>query len=133
MSVEVMKQALEALEYFDGEYDVKDEITALRAAIAEASMQRLTDVQQEIEHSGGANKMGEPIAYLCKHTGWFRKAEDADAAFKVDAVPLYEASSREWVGLTDDEIRLFSSWLDEKMDAEVFAGIEAKLKEKNHD
>ena len=49
MSVEVMKQALEALEYFDGEYDVKDEITALRAAIAEASMQRLTDVQQEME------------------------------------------------------------------------------------
>jgi hypothetical protein len=49
MSLEVMKQALEALEYFDSEYDVKDEITALRAAIAEASMQRLTDVHQEME------------------------------------------------------------------------------------
>ena len=48
-TIEAMKQALEALEYFDGEYDVKDEITALRAAIAEASMQRLTDVQQEME------------------------------------------------------------------------------------
>jgi len=37
VSIEAMKQALEALEYFDSEYDVKDEIAALRAAIAEAT------------------------------------------------------------------------------------------------
>lgn len=62
MSIEAMKQALEALISSTGELRlrlasptdaqlVKNEaaITALRAAIAEASMQRLTDVQQEIE------------------------------------------------------------------------------------
>jgi hypothetical protein len=139
-------------------------------------MQRLTDVQQEMEqepvaevveqdikHHGYARaikhltadllpvgtklythpsrqdvrsyRTTEPLAYLCKHTGWFRKAEDADAAFKVDAVPLYEAFSREWVGLTDKEITRIGSldwdsnyvgiWYD-------FArAIEAKLKEKN--
>ena len=38
---------------------------------------------------------------------------------------------REWVGLTDEEKRFFSSWLDNKEDNEVFEAIEAKLKEKN--
>jgi len=38
---------------------------------------------------------------------------------------------REWHGLTDEEQRLFSSWLDEKPDAEVFAAIEKTLREKN--
>jgi hypothetical protein len=38
---------------------------------------------------------------------------------------------RQWVGLTDDEKVLFSTWLDHKEDHEVFAAIEAKLKEKN--
>ena len=55
MSIEVMKMALDALEENDGlpicnetdTLDLSKEITALRAAIAEASMQRLTDVQQE--------------------------------------------------------------------------------------
>jgi hypothetical protein len=38
---------------------------------------------------------------------------------------------REWVGLTDAEKHLFSSWLDCKEDDDVFNAIEAKLKEKN--
>lgn len=38
---------------------------------------------------------------------------------------------RTWVGLTDKDKSLFSSWLDHRTDAEVFAAIEAKLKEKN--
>lgn len=40
---------------------------------------------------------------------------------------------REWQGLTDDEKRLFSSWLDEKSDDAVFRAIEVKLREKNYD
>jgi hypothetical protein len=36
-----------------------------------------------------------------------------------------------WVGLTDDEKIVFSTWLDYKSDDEVFIAIEAKLKEKN--
>jgi len=38
---------------------------------------------------------------------------------------------RTWIGLTDEDKHLFSSWLDHKTDDEVFAAIEAKLKEKN--
>jgi hypothetical protein len=41
-------------------------------------------------------------------------------------------SKRTWVGLTDEDKSLFSSWLDHKTDAEVFTAIEAKLKEKNY-
>lgn len=46
--------------------------------------------------------------------------------------PLYTTPPhREWVGLTNDEKKLFSSWLDEKSDDAVFRAIETKLKEKN--
>jgi len=40
-------------------------------------------------------------------------------------------SKKPWVGLTDDEKILFSTWLDYKSDHEVFTAIETKLKEKN--
>jgi hypothetical protein len=44
---------------------------------------------------------------------------------------LGDTPQRTWVGLTDEDKSLFSSWLDHKTDAEVFEAIEAKLKEKN--
>lgn len=55
-TIEAMKQALDALEL--GESKLRFEaIAALHAAITEASMQRLTDVQQKMKHIGDANKM----------------------------------------------------------------------------
>jgi len=51
---------------------------------------------------------------------------------KREVKALYEAPpQRTWVGLTDEEICMFSMWLDDKPDATVFSAIEAKLKEKN--
>jgi hypothetical protein len=44
---------------------------------------------------------------------------------------LAQPPQRTWVGLTDEEICMFSMWLDSKPDATVFTAIEAKLKEKN--
>jgi len=38
---------------------------------------------------------------------------------------------RTWVELTDEEISMFSMWLDSKPDATVFTAIEARLKELN--
>ena len=90
-----MKQALEALEILNNEviYDgavqinVDVEITALRAAIAEASMQRLTDVQQEMEqktvalsHKHEWFRTGgmEPGQYRCIHCGTWAKEIDPD-------------------------------------------------------
>jgi hypothetical protein len=45
---------------------------------------------------------------------------------------MHLMAQREWLGLTDEDKRLFSSWLDDKEDDEVFEAIEAKLREKNH-
>ena len=51
-------------------------------------------------------------------------------------VPLY--AQREWVGLTDEEIKAFDTWHDNREEeigwvnpSEIVAYIEAKLKEKN--
>jgi hypothetical protein len=53
-TIEAMKQALEALEDYEPKSAHKA-ITALRAAIAEAAMQRLTNVQQEMDCYGDGN------------------------------------------------------------------------------
>lgn len=36
-----------------------------------------------------------------------------------------------WIGLTDEDKSLFSSWLDHKTDDEVFSAIEERLKDLN--
>ncbi len=46
-------------------------------------------------------------------------------------VATLPAAHRQWVGLSVEEKQLFSSWLDDKEDDEVFEAIESKLKEKN--
>jgi len=124
--IDAMKQALEALEIAMktpiNEYlprECLDAIYALRAAIAEASMQRLTDVQQEMEQ--------EPAIYP-------EEARDMG----LEEIPYYtHPPRREWVGLTDDEIDSQAQqegvtqfqapcWF-----LELCRAIEAKLKEKN--
>jgi len=72
---EAAQQALEALEYFDSEYDVKDEITALRAAIAEASGQ---DVQQEIEPTSQESRQVEPVAYVTGYSKGYATVRPVD-------------------------------------------------------
>jgi hypothetical protein len=136
MSIEAMKQALEALENvrsYDKEnlYGLDEDLTALRAAIAEASMQRLTDVQQEMEQ--------EPVAWMVytldgKSVCVTDNPQDFTEQHR--ALPLYtHPPRREWVELTDEEITRIGNldwdsnyvgiWYD-------FArAIEAKLKEKN--
>ena len=50
------------------------------------------------------------------------------------SLPVYDRTTppqRTWVGLTDEDICMFSMWLDDKSDVAVFTAIEAKLKEMN--
>jgi hypothetical protein len=141
--IKAMKQALEALEdpWKAGAEGVADAIIALRAAIAEASMQRLTDVQQEMEQ--------EPVAWIVTTemqdgtrrtyplTGRYKDVRDC-CDFG-EPVPLYtHPPRREWVGLTDEEMRQAAQAMNAEPLAEgwkeliKFArAIEAKLKEKN--
>ena len=72
---EAAQQALEALQgiYIAPEHDhyinawwpaCRDAIPALRAALAEDAMQRLTDVQQEMESASRESRQVEPVAYV---------------------------------------------------------------------
>jgi hypothetical protein len=136
MSIEAMKQALEALYELVTLFDrtresgclpmqlVRANATQkiLRAAIAEASMQRLTDVQQEMDCYGDGNV--------------YRGQRSSDSKTQT----IYEGSfpekiwevvppRREWVGLTKDEAWEISQHNAD--DYEYYRAIEAKLKEKN--
>ena len=81
----------------------------------------------------------EPVAWLCKadENGLFG-LPTADKACK-DCFPVYTAPpQRTWVGLTDEEIKAFDTWHDNREEevgwcnpSEIVAYIEAKLKEKN--
>jgi len=133
MSIEAMKQALDALEGWNYVLDPKpdaDIIAALRAAIAEASMQRLTDVQQEMDCYGDGNV--------------YRGQRSSDSRYQT----IYEGSfpekiwevvppRREWVSLTEDEIASIcvdcAASAHRHDDISYARAIEAKLKEKNHD
>lgn len=132
MSIEAMKQALDALRLSDPEPRLGDDdyveqgwkehnaaIVALRAAIAEASMQRLTEVQQEMEQCPFGYFKAEPF-------GWTDCAETDEGAR-----PLYEhPPHREWVGLTMDELAtLVVKTVGYPI--KLAESIEAKLKEKH--
>jgi len=131
-----MKQALEALELTaDRMQKQRDAITALRAAIAEAVIQRFTDVQQEIDRA--------PVAWMYKgepdfdgnrwHDNYCVTTDEQVARFKdKGCAPLYtHPPRREWVGLTDDEIEdCWDGYLSDYQ-LEMIRAIEAKLKERN--
>jgi hypothetical protein len=127
MSIETMKQALEALDLSNPRFGIG---TAKHISATAALRQAIAEAEQE---------QGEPVA-------WYH-AEDFKTHFTTgpseDLVksgywqPLYTTpQQRTWVGLTDEEIADCA----EKMEAsdptdsfwrEFFRGIEAKLMEKN--
>jgi hypothetical protein len=138
MSIEAMKQALDALKLAKSSYGVIltsypaqdawvfhgvdkrcfDAITALRQAIEQAEKQ-------------------EPVAY--KYTDktnplvfYFTELKGKDVTQNLDVIEtaLYTAPpQREWVGLTDAELAEFSAM---KLGAyDLCLEVEAKLKEKN--
>ena len=102
MSIEAMKQALEALETLDSgdSYKTHNAATALRQAIREAE-------KEQVEFQDFVDNVQDAEKKAC------------------------EIINREWVGLTDEEIRA----LDEDSNLytmPAFArAIEAKLREKN--
>jgi len=147
-----MKQALEALEYIhkgansqrphmgiswqDVSGKAEHAITALRAAIAEASMQRLTDVQQEMGQ--------EPVAWTTMPDAddWMFVSGSKKPPLPGEWHPLFvHPPRREWVGLTDEAILLEYQTLwafypkeERRLAADIvkFArAIEALLKGKN--
>jgi hypothetical protein len=152
MSLEAMKMALEALEglvKYDnhgmayGEQDAEglNAITALRQAIEQAEKQERVDaVNMKQERVDETAKGGhEPVGYINGiHGGYMVFTPLNPSAVYLNGTALYTAPpQREWVGLTDDEMRdLKQKSVDDGMtrvvsDFEYIRSIEAKLKEKN--
>ena len=159
MSIEAMKQALEALEWIvrvnamDYEYKQKaaEPITALRQAIAEAekeaTLQEMSDIGQEIEpwdtsdmahRSGGLSVEQEPVAWM-RDDGTLLFADGN--VFAVGQAFYTAPPKREWVGLTDDEIHKIiddctpnnAAQVELSDFAKAISNAEAKLKEKNNE
>lgn len=165
MSIEAMKQALDAFEeiycLWPAEQVVSKARETLRAAIAEASMQRLTDVQQEMDCYGDGNvyrgqrssdSQAQTIRVKHEPGAWHHPdCEDACIACLIEreveesygtqglsylrrhvVAPL----RREWVGLTDEEIAKLhyateAQFMGTFKIEDIYHAIEAKLKEKN--
>jgi hypothetical protein len=146
MSIAAMKQALDALEnpWVAGAEGVANAIIALRAAIAEAAMQRLTDVQQEMEPTAEKSSEVQPVAWMVLNS----LGDDEDITYYEPSggllpgwsyKPLYTHPTRcKWIGLTNEEIdfiaekhkstlvgKQYFAWYDYAL------AIETKLKEKN--
>lgn len=127
MSIEAMKQALEALGNAEAEGNCEYGATdLLRAAIEQAEKQ-------------------EPIAWACQfYRGTrmevFNKRESAAQYVEnslrngadVRLIPLYTTPPRrEWVGLTDEEKHQLNDALNLQGRFRIIDAIEAKLKERN--
>ena len=116
--IEVLKQALEALEFFSDTSNSamdkamsEDAITSLRQAIAELESQ----------------KQGEPVA--CKECHLKDTVYDLLGDLKVANLKLSVRSQRTWVGLTDVELAEYADM--EIGSYDLCLEVEAKLKEKN--
>ena len=130
MSIDAMKQALEALEFFwDNGYR---NIAMKQKAAMDALHERLAQPEQE------------PVAWYDSKTGWtdfhaFKPVRQPSAP-DAEWLPLYTTPPprREWQGLTEEEMRNATQAMDAEPLAEGWSelvkfarAIEAKLKEKN--
>jgi hypothetical protein len=117
--IEVLKQALEALELCDGAETAdgvviytNQEITSLRQAIAELESQ-------------------EPVAYLCENAVGHKYFRWKKPTSIYKPIALYtHPPQRTWVGLTRMDL-IKCGVLPFGMSHELCQAIEAKLKEKN--
>lgn len=138
-TIEAMKLALEALDKSEpvnqGVGYVKHHNNAkraIRAAIAEAAMQQLTDVQQAIETA-----VADQAIYGMGITLGGKRIDPASIYKEPFPEKIWEVvpPRREWAGLTDEEIKeIIGPWGDTPIKGytrKLFDQIEAKLKEKN--
>jgi hypothetical protein len=143
MSIEAMKQALEAL---DSKYIVNcgawvvqrtNAMTALRQAIEQAEQWDTSDMAYR---PNGLSVEQEPVAWMVRDSidgSWYPCAfENPAGAIKGESKPLYAAPpSKEWVGLTEEEIdeiyKQNHNQYGEDTTGEYERELEAKLRERN--
>ena len=133
MTIEAMKQALEALEKtrdyiareFRREHGSDKAIKALRQAIAEAEKQEPVAYDIRCDNCGGDGYDPKDNNYFCLSC--------EGAGFLEKLFYTHPQPKREWVGLTDDEIEqgCKESWVTLQAWQSAVWWAEEKLKEKN--
>jgi hypothetical protein len=112
----------------------QDEIIASNLSEVEKANERikmLEDKLASIKQAIAELESQEPVAWQLLGSAHFRKKLPKNADITAWNPVYHQPPQRTWVGLTDEEICMFSMWLDSKPDATVFTAIEARLKEKN--
>ena len=120
------RQALEALEACLG---WPHAIAALREALQEEALQRLSDIHQEMEQPAQEADGVEVIEHVRNCHYKVRSRYHLENGTK-----LYTRPQREWVGLTDEDyMKIYrrSIWDDTPEGWDYERAIEAALKEKN--
>ena len=147
MSIEAMKQALEALEMYL-KMDTMDEAHILEVDIAPKA---ITVLRAAIEQSEKPGVNGDAVEWLCERCnciypmqrhGLVQPCPHCKLAMKPTSFNLREidrlqatiTALRQWVGLTEEEIENlegFYDYMSEEEFIKAIRGVEAKLKEKN--
>ena len=126
---EALKLALEALEA--DELDMVDDGSGNMVFRKE---QAITAIKEAL-----AQPEQEPLAWISTGTARMIHWTADKPAYGDDWVPLYTTPpQRKWLGLTDEEIKAFDTWHDNREEeigwvnpSEIVAYIEAKLRSKN--
>ena len=114
-----LRQAAEmALKYFENAHGLEDTEVAIKEALRQALTPEVTPevpckTDPRAPHGFDRNASHSADRYVCECEGW-------------------EPPRRQWVGLTDEEVKYLTSHFDWRAPKEQFVPvIEAKLKEKN--
>ena len=110
--------------------DLRDAAELALTALENTCPNTWTSVKENLRKAL-AQPEPEPVAWGNKK-GEFKVHQEADDAFKSTAIPFYTAPpKREWVGLTDEEVKDIVWNLPYEPSQEHIRAIEAKLREKN--
>jgi hypothetical protein len=130
---EAAQQALEAMDkatryMSDSDYrNLNEAITALRAALAEEALQRLSDANQEIE--AALEQPVQPVAWCdIEEDGTIHGLRYWSEPGRREHALYTHPPRREWRGLTEEEAA--ACWFVSSV--KTWKAIEAALKEKNH-
>jgi len=146
VSISVIKQALEALEYYRSAEDYQptpasEAITALRQAIAEAEKQEPVawivdgEIKVRLDMAGKLYYSETNVYTAPVHASDISQEHVDETAkyrheFECPRCGHY-CQQREWVGLTDGEMVDLLKECEGRLWSDGFRAIEAKLKEKN--